>query len=263
MPEPLLIRNIRIVDPVDGALEGEKDVFLLEGKILDIRPSRGRSALEHRAHSWKVVEGRGKFLIPGLVDAHVHLIGTHNPTGRSSFFVEDERKLLLYHGVTAVRNMKSFDRQLETSRNIDQRKIFAPKLVVASPTIDHRASLSSVPNYATVGYHCWSNWSNCAVKNGESATQLIQILAGRGFRTIKFRESIPGKLLRLMVAETHRLGLHAAGHVADKTIVGSFFVKICFVRSNTSTRSSTTSSQSQAPLPISPRKTKVAAVGIT
>jgi len=49
----------------------------------------------------KVLDGAGKFLIPGLADMHVHLTGAGEPTGSREFFLP----LLVANGVTTVRDM--------------------------------------------------------------------------------------------------------------------------------------------------------------
>ena len=63
----LLIKNITIYSP---ALMGIKDVMIINDKIIKIANN-----LEPIATNMTIIEGRGKILIPGLIDGHVHIVG--------------------------------------------------------------------------------------------------------------------------------------------------------------------------------------------
>ena len=94
-----------------------------------------------------VVSGAGKFLIPGLIDAHVHLRGGNGPGGRGAPGVtpEQEREGIralhsyLYSGVTTIfdaGNRPAFImslREKERSGAIVSPRIFATGGTVASP----------------------------------------------------------------------------------------------------------------------------------
>jgi imidazolonepropionase-like amidohydrolase len=66
--EPLAIIGITVVDA--ERVVADATVFLRDGRIESVRP-RARVPIGMRS-----VDGRGKFLVPGLVDAHVHLAMT-------------------------------------------------------------------------------------------------------------------------------------------------------------------------------------------
>ena len=61
----LLIRNGRVIDPV-SKLDGIMDVVIEKGKIK--RLGKGVKPGNH-----KVIEARGKVIVPGLIDMHTHL----------------------------------------------------------------------------------------------------------------------------------------------------------------------------------------------
>jgi len=80
-----------------------------------------------------VVDGQGKYLMPGLVDMHVH--------------IQDENDLLLLvaNGVTSVRNMwgntnkmlkLGFPDQLALRNRIGQGKLFGPMIYIAGPVME-------------------------------------------------------------------------------------------------------------------------------
>ena len=95
-PIDVLVRDVTVIDVVDGKRLPHRDLALSGGRIVAITPSTAKPGSD--AH--KIVDGRGKFAIPGLWDMHVHF-------GGGEKLIEENRALLpLYvaHGITAVRD---------------------------------------------------------------------------------------------------------------------------------------------------------------
>lgn len=63
--DPILIQAVRLFD--GESVKDNMDVFFENGKVVRIVPH----SPEHKAN--QVIDGRGKTLIPGLVNAHVHI----------------------------------------------------------------------------------------------------------------------------------------------------------------------------------------------
>jgi len=64
-PEPLLIRGGRVIDPAQG-IDAELDLLLEDGRVKQL----GHGLEPDGA---RVVEARGLWVVPGLIDMHVHL----------------------------------------------------------------------------------------------------------------------------------------------------------------------------------------------
>ena len=73
MQYDILIRGGTVVDPSQG-LHAERDVLVSDGRIQAINDSH--TAVEAR----HVIDARGLFVVPGLIDLHVHVY-THAPLG--------------------------------------------------------------------------------------------------------------------------------------------------------------------------------------
>lgn len=86
--DTLLLLNARIADGVQAKLSEPMQVLILEGRIQRITAS----AVEV-VPGTQVIDLQGKYLMPGLIDAHVHLAN----------FADAKRALL--SGVTTARNM--------------------------------------------------------------------------------------------------------------------------------------------------------------
>jgi Tol biopolymer transport system component len=88
-PEPLLIRNVRIIAGTGAAITQPCDILIEECRISRIVPTgqvqipRGTAA----------IEGDGRVVIPGMIDAHMH------------FWDQVLLPELLYEGATTVRDM--------------------------------------------------------------------------------------------------------------------------------------------------------------
>ncbi len=89
---PLAIRDVTVIDVVEGRSLPAMTVLIRAGKIEAI----GKAAKQRIPKDARVIDGTGKFLMPGLWDMH-----THFTQDRSSL------DLFLAHGVTGVRDMGS------------------------------------------------------------------------------------------------------------------------------------------------------------
>jgi imidazolonepropionase-like amidohydrolase len=108
-PNEILFRDVRVLDVVKGRLGPATDVLVRGSTIAAIRASAKASP------NARVIEGRGRTLMPGLIDAHVHLtFGALPLSGLSDpkTTAEDigvaaakSAKAMLLRGFTAVRDM--------------------------------------------------------------------------------------------------------------------------------------------------------------
>jgi imidazolonepropionase-like amidohydrolase len=79
-----------------------------------------------------VIDGTGRFLLPGLGDMHVHLPGPAAPGRRTA----DELFLYLANGVTTVRSMAGFDAHLPLRERVRAGDVIGPSLFLAGPGLD-------------------------------------------------------------------------------------------------------------------------------
>src|SRR5262249_5923028 len=139
----LVIRGATLIDGSGRPPIANATVVIEGNKIREAGPSAQVQAPAGAA----VVNGAGKFLIPGLIDAHVRLRGGNAPGGRGAAGVtpEQEREGIralhsyLYAGVTTIfdaGNRPAFImslREKERTNAIVSPRIFATGGTVASP----------------------------------------------------------------------------------------------------------------------------------
>jgi hypothetical protein len=120
--EGMLIENVRVISMVPGAPEVEEGrAVLIKGdRIVKIGASGGIKTPQ----GVKVIDGQGQTLIPGLIDAHMHL--------------SDEAELAAYlsHGVTGLRNMSGYPFHLQLAENIRAGVILGPDFITTGPILN-------------------------------------------------------------------------------------------------------------------------------
>jgi imidazolonepropionase-like amidohydrolase len=81
----------------------------------------------------QVIDGTGKFLIPGLADLHLHLTGAGEPSGSREFFFP----LLVANGVTTVRDMGGDVAMLKKlKKEIESEETLGPQIFFTGPYLD-------------------------------------------------------------------------------------------------------------------------------
>lgn len=102
------ITHISLIDGTGAPPTQDMTVVVSEGRIAYVGPSRANQ----RGPDVAEIDGRGKFLLPGLIDTHAHvtyLNWTTEPGSPSTAQYDDEvsrasLRLLLAFGITTVRN---------------------------------------------------------------------------------------------------------------------------------------------------------------
>lgn len=132
----------------------------------------------------QLIDGRGRFLMPGLTDMHVHV----NPDGG--------RDLLFYlaNGVTTVVSLRGDERFLELRERLTAADALGPRLLSCGPfaqDIDEvRAGVSAVRAIAEAGYDCvkfYGDWdADAFIAATQTAGELGLLAIGHAPRNHNF-----------------------------------------------------------------------------
>lgn len=106
----MILRNVRVFDGVREQTTDNADVLVEGSHIVAVSTS---PVAGDASEGVIEIDGRGRFLMPGLTDAHVHLMGNANsmldfvqgPTGTLYGNTIAEAKRMLLRGFTTVRDM--------------------------------------------------------------------------------------------------------------------------------------------------------------
>lgn len=117
-----IFENVNVIPMDQEEVLYHHDVVVQGGKIADIYPTKSKK----RSFAAKVIDGKNKWLIPGLADMHMHI----NPGWMSSYWPVNPLKLYLANGVTSIRCFgPDFDRETSTAYVFEwQRKIAGGQL---------------------------------------------------------------------------------------------------------------------------------------
>jgi imidazolonepropionase-like amidohydrolase len=135
------------------------------------------------------VDGSGRFLMPGLVDAHVHLEHFDDPGVLALF---------LAHGITTLRNMDGRPYILDWRERVQSGAIAGPRIVTAGPILDGAPPL--LPD-------------NTAVPSTDAARRLVSEQAALGYDFVKVYTNLSAEVYEAIAAEARAKGLPVAGHV--------------------------------------------------
>lgn len=148
----------------------------------------------------QIVDGRGRFLIPGLVDMHTHLL-SDGPDYPDSI-AEDELRVMVANGVTTIRFMIGTPEQLALRERAARGQIVAPEIYSASPHLTGR-----------------EQGNDFVVNTPDEAREAVRKSKAAGYDFIKITTFIKPEVYEAAVDEAARQKIRVVGH-ADSRFVG-------------------------------------------
>ncbi len=145
------------------------------------------------------IDGKGKYLIPGLVDMHTHLLSDGDEYPDS--IAPDELRVMVANGVTTVRFMIGTPELLKYRAQSARGEIVAPTIWVASPHLTGR-----------------EQGNNFVVKTTEEARDAVRKSKAAGYDFIKITTFVPSLIYESAVDEAKKIGIRVVGH-ADREYV--------------------------------------------
>ena len=190
--EALVFQHVTVIDGTGRAPQPDQTVVIVGSRITAIGPA-GRTKFDKSA---RVIDARGKFLIPGLWDMHVHLAGV---SADPSWSKDTLLPLLLANGITGVRDMGGdLDVLLSWKRDIESGKLLGPHIVASGPWLAGRGKKTP---------------EQYPVANAEEARAAVRDLKQRGADFIKVI-SMPSREAFFAVAdEAKKQNISFAGHL--------------------------------------------------
>ena len=209
-PAPLLLTHATLIEMTGAAPRAGMTLLLRDGRIAAIYPD-GAQPPPSDAPARDL---NGQFVLPGLIDAHVHN-ATEPSSGDRRSVVEARLKRAVHGGVVAVRDMAGDARALaDLARAAAVGAIESPDIrysaIMAGPDFftDPRvlASSAGVPP----GTAAWAR----ALTDSTDLRQVIAEAKGTGATAIKMYAELSGALAKRVAAEAKRQGLAVWAHLA-------------------------------------------------
>ncbi len=182
----LAIRGGTLVDVRSGK-EIADSVIVLRGERIEAVSTEGKENIPADA---KIVDARGKWIIPGLIDSHAH-------SGNDE---SEPLSLYLANGVTTIRNPGGFITPLRLTRERLQRgKQIGPRLFISGNILDGNPPV-------------WPEM-DLLVDTPERARSAVNFLAEQGVDFIKVYNNVKEPELAVIIETAKVRGLPVAGHI--------------------------------------------------
>lgn len=174
-----VFRNVNVIPMDREGIIAEQSVIVRGSKIAWIGPvakaPAGRDAVR--------IDGKGRYLMPGLVDMHVHVEG------------EYQFPLWLANGVTTVRNMWGSPEILNMRRKIDSGKLLGPALFTSGPILNR------------AGTRC------TAVETPGRAREVVAEIKKDGYDFVKVYDGISREVYNALIKAAKQHNIPVIGHV--------------------------------------------------
>ncbi len=176
---------IPMTEPSEAAARNEirlpnYTVLIRSGKIVAL----GQSDSIRLPANVQRIDGRGRFLIPGLVDAHAHLMGVAAAA---------DLPLYLLNGVTTVRNMYGEPYHLRWRREIATGVLLGPTLFTTSALTD-------------------------GLPTPEKARAFVRRARDAGYDAIKFHAALAPGVYDALTTAAHSDGIPVVGHTPGRPL---------------------------------------------
>lgn len=195
-PPALAIAGITVIDGTGGPPRHDVTVLVAGDRIAAVGPSTEVAVPQGAV----IVDGRGRFLVPGLWDMHVHLSKTRGPS----------LGLFIANGVTGVRDMGGDLDELQRWRaDIAAGVRVGPRIVMAGSFLESADNVARMRREHTIEP---IERTRVPVGDPAAATRAVDALAARGVDFIKFRTVASLEVYRAIAAAARAHGLALAGH---------------------------------------------------
>ncbi len=194
----IVIRHVTLIDVAGGAARPDMSVIIKGKRIVQV----AATAQSEPPKGATIIEGAGKFLIPGLWDMHVHIFfGSKIPGGKEAIL-----PLFIANGVTGVRDMGSdLEPILAARRDTANGKLPGPRIVLAGPMLDGPKS-----HYSAA----------IPISTPADGRRAVTMLKRRGVDFIKVQSDVPRDAFFAIADECRRQNIRFAGHVPDSIRAG-------------------------------------------
>ena len=191
----ICIENVSVIHPENGLIEnqtvivsGEKILKVISSKELMLSPENN------------IIDGKGKYLMPGLWDAHIHFAYMED-------FAPSMFDLFLGYGITSVRDTggkMDFVKMWKDKALADPMN--APRVMMAGPLLDGMPNVydGSAPNRPPLSVGLGST---------EATINMVNMLDSLGVDLLKAYEMLTPEQFVLIAKMAKEKGLKVTGHV--------------------------------------------------
>ncbi len=176
------ITNVNLITMIDQEIKPDQTVLVKAGKIISIGNSKDISA----SASKEVIDGSGKYLMPGIAEMHAHIPGNQNME-----LLEETLFLYLSNGITTIRGMLGQPYHLELRDKVLSGEILGPRIYTSGPSINGNT-----------------------VRSVEQAKTKVRAQKEAGYDFLKMHPGLTRENFDAVVTTADEVGIPFSGHVS-------------------------------------------------
>ena len=176
--------NVTVI-PMDRDRELRDQTVVVQGDRIVAMGAASSTAIPAGAVR---IDGRAKYLMPGLAEMHAHVVGGQNPDHEA--MNRDILFLYVANGITSIRAMLGQPNQLPLRQQLVRGEVLGPMMYVSAPSLNG----NSAPN-------------------PDSAAALVRAHRVAGYDFLKIHPGLSRATYDAIVRTANEVGLTWAGHV--------------------------------------------------
>jgi imidazolonepropionase-like amidohydrolase len=194
--------DVNVADMAEGRTVPNRTVLVRDRRITAVGPA---DEVEVPADALRV-PSRGKTLLPGLCDMHVHIAPHAAGPGfdEAEAFRRAGQYLLVFlaSGVTTVRNMAGTPLHLALREAVADGRIEGPRIFSCGPILETRFTFPEIAEFGTL------------VETAEQGRAAVRAQKAAGFDYIKVYNDIEAEIYDAIIETAREVGIPVVGHVA-------------------------------------------------
>ncbi|ETN93999.1 amidohydrolase family protein [Zhouia amylolytica] len=187
-----VVKNVNIIPMTTNNEVIENATVVVEGqKILSINKPIPNNA--------KIIDGKGKWLIPGLIDMHVHNLAdgpyTSYPTRGPAIHIDTQNLFTLYvaNGVTTVFELSARAEHIGQRNEILRGDVIGPRIALAGLIDGGNANMTAT--------------------TPSDGRQTVRLAKGEGYEFIKVYSQLNKETYKAIIDEAEKQNMKVVGHI--------------------------------------------------
>jgi imidazolonepropionase-like amidohydrolase len=226
-----------LADPSSGVVQRDKTLVIRGNQIVEVR--------DGFVGEGDVVDLRRQFVLPGLIDSHVHLTGEQSPTSRlegvtqsntdQAFIGARNARKTLNAGFTTVADLGATNESIFALRDAIRRgDVVGPRIIAAGESVSIHGGHGDVNGYRDDIMHLFTGESICSGPEDcmravrlqvRSGADIIKITATGGVLSntaAGLAQQFSEAELAAIVEAAHRMGRQVTAHAHGADGINSF-----------------------------------------
>lgn len=181
-PGEIVFKSVNVIPMDKEQVLQNQDVIVKDGKILAIGES-GKVKYNKKAI---LIDGKGKYLIPGLAEMHAHV-----PPSDDIQQMKDVLLLYTLKGITTIRGMLGHPKHLQLREQLKKGEIVGPHFYTSGPSFNGNS-----------------------VKSPEAAETMVIEQKNAGYDFFKLHPGLSRANFDALAKKAKEVGMRYAGHVS-------------------------------------------------